>query len=512
MNYPIKFLQQELINVRTGYRLEKKRITEILKTMKSINKLEKEQIIDLLIKYNYDISKLPKLEDLEKPKKTRAEPKEKKPRGQPKTKKEIEPVKTNNKDENLSKVDIKKIKNEVAKELMKLYENLKYTDKKPLFKDMSKLLIEYLKYVDDNTLKKQILKDMRKEYKLLKYTDKEPLFLTMGKFFKSVDDYLDKSIETKNTETKPKKDETISTGKNKSLSRLQLEDMKKKKKQQEEEEIKNLNDYKIFKKPSSDQFIQMKQDFDKDKYKWSLEAFQKGLSVEDVLKYSSLSENDFKLLNAFFTPDSITDDILDYSFFYQYIQSFRNENQTIRILEASGGVGNIILRMLENLSEAGDIKNIKIDFVEVNETFIEIARARLYKYRDIITFHNISLFNFKPDYKFDYIIGNPPYKLPIKPKTIYDVDFFIYCYNLLDEGGRIAFLMSPSSLDLKTETHKKFKEILRKEADTDNRKELIDYNKLFKIDKKFDKNEKGAKAGLTNIETNLYVIDKGYEE
>jgi len=90
INYPIKFLQQELINVRTGYRLEKKRITEILKTMKSIKKLEKEQIIDLLIKHNYDISKLPKLEDLEKPKKPRAKPKEKKPRGQPKEKKETQ--------------------------------------------------------------------------------------------------------------------------------------------------------------------------------------------------------------------------------------------------------------------------------------------------------------------------------------------------------------------------------------------------------------------------------------
>lgn len=99
INYPIKFLQQELINIRTGYRLEKKKITEILKSMKSIKKLEKEQIIDLLIKYNYDISKLPKLEDLVKPKKEkkpRAEPKEKKPRGQPKAEKEIEPPKVEN--------------------------------------------------------------------------------------------------------------------------------------------------------------------------------------------------------------------------------------------------------------------------------------------------------------------------------------------------------------------------------------------------------------------------------
>lgn len=132
INYPIKFLQQELINIRTGYRLEKKKIIEILKSMKSIRKLEKEQIIDLLIKYNYDISKLPKLEDLVKPKKEkkpRAEPKEKKPRGQPKAKEEIEPVISTGKNQSLSRADLEamkeksqtKIKKELPKRLLDLY-------------------------------------------------------------------------------------------------------------------------------------------------------------------------------------------------------------------------------------------------------------------------------------------------------------------------------------------------------------------------------------------------------
>lgn len=60
IKYPIQILKKELINVRTGYRLEKKKIVEILKELKVINKLNKDQIIELLIKHNYDINKLPK--------------------------------------------------------------------------------------------------------------------------------------------------------------------------------------------------------------------------------------------------------------------------------------------------------------------------------------------------------------------------------------------------------------------------------------------------------------------
>lgn len=60
IKYPIQVLKKELINVRTGYRLEKKKIIEILKELKVINKLNKDQIIELLIKHNYDINKLPK--------------------------------------------------------------------------------------------------------------------------------------------------------------------------------------------------------------------------------------------------------------------------------------------------------------------------------------------------------------------------------------------------------------------------------------------------------------------
>lgn len=60
IKYPLQVLKKELINVRTNYRLEKQKIIEILKELKSLNKLNKDQVIELLIKNNYDINKLPK--------------------------------------------------------------------------------------------------------------------------------------------------------------------------------------------------------------------------------------------------------------------------------------------------------------------------------------------------------------------------------------------------------------------------------------------------------------------
>jgi hypothetical protein len=150
INYPIKILQQELINIRTSYRLEKKRIIEILKDMKSIKKLTKEELIELLIKYNYDISKLPKLEDLIKPKK---EPK-------PRAKKEPKPK--------------EKEINNIFKDIPKIDDVFKDIDKKDKYRISSKSY----KYTDKD---KQVLKDIiKKMYEIIDKYDvikKDLLFI-----------------------------------------------------------------------------------------------------------------------------------------------------------------------------------------------------------------------------------------------------------------------------------------------------------------------------------------------
>ena len=152
INYPIKILQQELINIRTSYRLEKKRIIEILKDMKSIKKLTKEELIELLIKYNYDISKLTKLEDLIKPKKER----------KPRAKKEPTPK--------------QKEINDVFKDIPKLDDVFKDIDKKDKYKYLYDK--KTYKYTDKD---KQVLKDIiKKMYEIIDKYDvinKDLLFI-----------------------------------------------------------------------------------------------------------------------------------------------------------------------------------------------------------------------------------------------------------------------------------------------------------------------------------------------
>lgn len=113
IKYPIKILQQELINIRTNYRLEKKKLIEILRTMKSIKKLTKEQLVDLLIENKVDISKLPKLEDLEKPIKKEGKPKISTGKNQSLTRKQLEEMKLKSKP-----------KKELSKELLDLYKTI----------------------------------------------------------------------------------------------------------------------------------------------------------------------------------------------------------------------------------------------------------------------------------------------------------------------------------------------------------------------------------------------------
>jgi len=121
-------------------------------------------------------------------------------------------------------------------------------------------------------------------------------------------------------------------------------------------------------------------------------------------------------------------------------------------------------------------------------------------------YHNIDFFKFKTDKKYDFIFGNPPYNIKVDNKTIYDVDFFNRCYELLNY--KIIFLMSSTSLRLKTKSHQKFIKLIDIEETSRIRREeqLIDESRLFRFEKEFKKGK--TSAGTTNITTLLFVIEK----
>ena len=275
----------------------------------------------------------------------------------------------------------------------------------------------------------------------------------------------------------------------------------------EEPEIKKFMIKK--KSVSTDDYIKMKNDFNSNIYEWTKQAYKEGLTDTEILSYADMGEKDYKLLNAFFTPDNIIDDMYDLSFLYENLSQARVYNNTIYILECSGGIGNIIYYILESINNNNPdfLKYIKIDFVEINKTFIEIARAKLDKYKDIINYYNISFFNFETNNKYDFIFGNPPYKININNKNIYDVDFFLKCWDLA--SFKIIFLMSSSSLQLKTNSHKKFKDIINKDDIKSNielEKKLIKYGQLYIYENEFKKGK--TQAGTTEIKTFLYILNK----
>lgn len=565
INYPIKFLQQELINIRTNYRLEKNKIIEILKTMKSIKKLSKEQLIEFLITYKYDISKIPKLEDLIKPKKERKPPKTKETKistgeSQILTRDELQKRRfykiPADVDKMIKKIELddlnhptkedKKLAIEIFKYLYKIFDNYENI-KKELMANYDKLdkkitLEEYEKYIEDifytyikNEIKEYgaLFRDIKELY-MVKYdletsvkkgiygnikfylNHKKILPNTYIKEFLTIlNKYLELPAEkSKATERLAKQELIISTGRSQIKTREELERRREyllqNKREIENKQFENLNKYEIVeKRPSGDKLIKMRDDYKKDKIMWSLEAIQKGVSLERILEI--IFGGGYKQLNAFFTPDSVIDTMLDFSFFYQLLNSYRIERKTFHILETSGGIGNIIYYILENTE---NISNIKIDFVEVDEDFISIAQARLFKYRDIITYHHKSFFDFETDIKYDYIIGNPPFKISLgKNNNIYDVDFFNKCYkDFLKEGSKIVFVMSISAFTLKTESHKEFKKIINDVFDTIDKDELIRRQSIIELKNKFSKNEKGQKPVSTNVNTEIYIVEKPYED
>lgn len=530
INYPIKILQQELINIRTSYRLEKKRIIEILKDMKSIKKLTKEELIDLLIKYNYDISKLPKLEDLIKPKKERKPRAKKEPK--PKAKKEPKPkakellkrkeelLKLKLEEERMIKYweDFKLEQEQIKKEKQKEKEEEEKQKQKELKIEEAKKELENIKLEKERKeFKKDKLFNMDDEQSLNRYNAVKNRDL---KFTKGI---INELINTTKRIITYKKEILTSTRYDYFLNLKRLIESYYKEinrfeiilaQKLEEEEKKELDKLKLEKeepkfmikknKVSPDDYIKMKDDFKSNTYEWAKQAYKEGFTDTEILSYSSIGETDYKLLNAFFTPNKIIKDMLDYSYLYENLRLVRSNGENPSyILECSGGIGNIIYYILEaiNYNDNELLKYIKIDFVEINKDFIEIAKAKLDKYKDIITYHNMSFFNFKTDNEYDFIFGNPPYKMTINNKNIYDVDFFIKCWDLL--SFKIIFLMSPSSLTLKTNSHKRFKEII----DNQTEEELINYNKLFIYKNEF-KDKKTTQAGQTGITTNLYILDK----
>ena len=550
INYPIKILQQELINIRTSYRLEKKRIIEILKDMKSIKKLTKEELIDLLIKYNYDISKLPKLEDLIKPKKER----------KPRAKKEPTP-----KQKEINDVfkDIPKL-DDVFKDIDKkdkykyLYDKktYKYTDKdkqvlKDIIKKMYEIIDKYdvikkdLLFIKDEIINLAKLNNERIDDKYINYnefidkyllsklnTALTKLELDVFDIFSGsisfndiitniIDSYytsraliynkfdlvvynnlmndkfdiedekksINNSIErdTKKQELLKKKEELLK--KKNEEERKELKPKEPEPKKNEEEPNKDIN--KIIDIPEKNKKITTDefieiQDNLRKDIQKYLPLYIPLFNMTSLLSFLKVGRQDIKMLNIFLTPQSIAKKIIDFS-------NINNDNKkdTFDILEPTAGTGNLIAELVKENPE-----KYKIDAIEAVKEIYYIGAARFNNFNNI-KWQQENFLNYKTNKKYDYIFMNPPFNINVRNKQVNDIDFVNYAYNFLKNDGKICALISSSFLTNSKPKYKKFKEFIE-----NNNIETLEINEGFKEDKTI------AKEMQTKIKMTIVIINK----
>lgn len=550
INYPIKILQQELINIRTSYRLEKKRIIEILKDMKSIKKLTKEELIELLIKYNYDISKLPKLEDLIKPKKER----------KPRAKKEPTP-----KQKEINDVfkDIPKL-DDVFKDIDKkdkykyLYDKktYKYTDKdkqvlKDIIKKMYEIIDKYdvikkdLLFIKDEIINLAKLNNERIDDKYINYnefidkyllsklnTALTKLELDVFDIFSGsisfndiirniIDSYytsraliynkfdlvvynnlmndkfdiedekksINNSIErdTKKQELLKKKEELLK--KKNEEERKELKPKEPEPKKNEEEPNKDIN--KIIDIPEKNKKITTDefieiQDNLRKDIQKYLPLYIPLFNMTSLLSFLKVGRQDIKMLNIFLTPQSIAKKIIDFS-------NINNDNKkdTFDILEPTAGTGNLIAELVKENPE-----KYKIDAIEAVKEIYYIGAARFNNFNNI-KWQQENFLNYKTNKKYDYIFMNPPFNINVRNKQVNDIDFVNYAYNFLKNDGKICALISSSFLTNSKPKYKKFKEFIE-----NNNIETLEINEGFKEDKTI------AKEMQTKIKMTIVIINK----
>jgi superfamily II DNA or RNA helicase len=258
-----------------------------------------------------------------------------------------------------------------------------------------------------------------------KIQDKEDRFLTNKEYIdlkrKLYDEYYKKKIENTNKGLKRLSQESGIQYAKLSSNEVNLIEMKKQKKYDDKRDI--------IKK-----------------------IIKKDFNLEQLFKIFGATKQDIQMLQAFFTPQYIVDELVKYS-------GIENDNrQGIKILEPTMGIGNVIRGLLELKNK----NNMMIDGVEIYNPFFQIADV-FFEGIDNLKFYNMDFIRYTQRYNYDHIIGNPPFNLKTqlesivkkrdkdgtilekkeyKEATLYDVDFVSMCYDMLNNGGDLTMVIS----------------------------------------------------------------------
>ena len=144
-----------------------------------------------------------------------------------------------------------------------------------------------------------------------------------------------------------------------------------------------------------------------------------------------------KRLQAYFTPDKVIKQMLEYS------KKLREFNK-LEILEPTAGIGNIPIYIMKNFK--GDYK---INMVEIDEKNIKVLKELVETAPDILNLYNEdkNFLRFINPIQYDLIIMNPPFHLrksglAYLKRDYYDIDFVKRAFYMLKKNGELIALTS----------------------------------------------------------------------
>ncbi len=152
---------------------------------------------------------------------------------------------------------------------------------------------------------------------------------------------------------------------------------------------------------------------------------ENNIYIKSYINEEKNSSKEAKESGNFYTPQSVI---------YDCLKSIKNyDKKIVRILEPSVGGGNFLIPII---SKFYNTEKIILDIVDINGNVLNDTIAELEKYKIdsnkvIIRPINCDFIDFKFEYKYDFIIGNPPFfKLKQKEKKKYRAKLKFDCDNI----------------------------------------------------------------------------------
>jgi superfamily II DNA or RNA helicase len=165
--------------------------------------------------------------------------------------------------------------------------------------------------------------------------------------------------------------------------------------------------------------------------------------IDILLKRLGIDKEQIVKFQAFFTPIEICKKLIEYSGISNDTRGKNDDDDEdyLRILEGTAGIGNLISPLIDDDNYLKNDVSWIIDANEYNKIFYKIGKY-INSYGKRVNWTNLDFMTFVSHYNYDYIFGNPPFSLNTKKGIIHDIEFLAHAYDLLNENGTLAYIIS----------------------------------------------------------------------